>query len=269
MFVTTRARTADLAPAAQRRSRRSHFGTDSAHNRTAAWIRHAPPGDCDPALRHGAGQREPDRDGRGDEPRRPRCTTDGRARAARRRELRRARAGDGRVRRAGAAGRGPARRRGARPAAAFKDTGIAEAIVKKLKAAIDGVGSDGSARDGWRRRDAARRRAAHVPGGVPDWRRGRAAARRPEELRQRPIGVFDSGVGGLTVLHELLVPLPHEDFVYLGDTRASRTATARRRELEAFALRDRRGAARAADEAARRRVQLRHRGRAAGAARRG
>src|ERR1700752_4521572 len=33
----------------------------------------------------------------------------------------------------------------------------------------------------------------------------------------RPIGVFDSGVGGLTVLHEGLVTLPHEDFVYLGD----------------------------------------------------
>ena len=36
--------------------------------------------------------------------------------------------------------------------------------------------------------------------------------------RSRPIGVFDSGVGGLTVLHELLVQLPQEDFVYLGDT---------------------------------------------------
>jgi glutamate racemase len=34
---------------------------------------------------------------------------------------------------------------------------------------------------------------------------------------QRPIGVFDSGVGGLTVLHECLVTLPHEDFVYFGD----------------------------------------------------
>jgi glutamate racemase len=32
-----------------------------------------------------------------------------------------------------------------------------------------------------------------------------------------PIAVFDSGVGGLTVLHELLVSLPEEDFVYLGD----------------------------------------------------
>jgi glutamate racemase len=36
--------------------------------------------------------------------------------------------------------------------------------------------------------------------------------------RERPIGVFDSGVGGLTVLHELLVRLPREDFLYLGDT---------------------------------------------------
>src|SRR5215216_7485526 len=33
----------------------------------------------------------------------------------------------------------------------------------------------------------------------------------------RPIGLFDSGVGGLTVLHECLVTIPHEDFVYLGD----------------------------------------------------
>lgn len=38
------------------------------------------------------------------------------------------------------------------------------------------------------------------------------------EHRARPVGVFDSGVGGLTVLHELLVALPQEDFVYLGDT---------------------------------------------------
>jgi glutamate racemase len=33
----------------------------------------------------------------------------------------------------------------------------------------------------------------------------------------RPIGVFDSGTGGLTVLHECLVTMPHEDFLYLGD----------------------------------------------------
>lgn len=34
----------------------------------------------------------------------------------------------------------------------------------------------------------------------------------------RPIGVFDSGMGGLTVLRELRQRLPAENFVYLGDT---------------------------------------------------
>src|SRR6188472_2019056 len=33
-----------------------------------------------------------------------------------------------------------------------------------------------------------------------------------------PIAMFDSGVGGLTVLHECLISLPEEDYVYLGDT---------------------------------------------------
>ncbi len=33
-----------------------------------------------------------------------------------------------------------------------------------------------------------------------------------------PVGVFDSGVGGLTVLRALVAALPHEDFLYLGDT---------------------------------------------------
>ncbi|HEY0756050.1 MAG TPA: glutamate racemase [Ktedonobacteraceae bacterium] len=33
-----------------------------------------------------------------------------------------------------------------------------------------------------------------------------------------PIGVFDSGAGGLTILNDLRAELPHESFVYLGDT---------------------------------------------------
>jgi glutamate racemase len=32
------------------------------------------------------------------------------------------------------------------------------------------------------------------------------------------IGIFDSGIGGLTVLHAVLGALPHEDLIYLGDT---------------------------------------------------
>jgi glutamate racemase len=35
---------------------------------------------------------------------------------------------------------------------------------------------------------------------------------------RHPIGVFDSGVGGLTVLQALRRRLPHRDFIYLGDT---------------------------------------------------
>jgi glutamate racemase len=54
--------------------------------------------------------------------------------------------------------------------------------------------------------------------------------------RRRPIGVFDSGVGGLTVLHELLVTLPHEDFLYLGDTARFPYGTRDPRELQGFAL---------------------------------
>ncbi len=37
-------------------------------------------------------------------------------------------------------------------------------------------------------------------------------------MKDFPIGVFDSGVGGLTVLKALAAELPREHFVYLGDT---------------------------------------------------
>ena len=39
-----------------------------------------------------------------------------------------------------------------------------------------------------------------------------------EKLRTEPIGVFDSGVGGLSVLRELRAALPQLDFVYFGDS---------------------------------------------------
>ena len=54
--------------------------------------------------------------------------------------------------------------------------------------------------------------------------------------RTRPIGVFDSGVGGLTVLHELLVALPHENFLYLGDTARFPYGKRPAAELEAFSM---------------------------------
>ncbi|MBE6386925.1 MAG: glutamate racemase [Lentisphaerae bacterium] len=39
-----------------------------------------------------------------------------------------------------------------------------------------------------------------------------------KEHDDRPIGVFDSGIGGLTVMSELTRQLPRESIVYLGDT---------------------------------------------------
>jgi glutamate racemase len=54
--------------------------------------------------------------------------------------------------------------------------------------------------------------------------------------RDRPIAVFDSGVGGLTVLHELLVHLPQEDFVYLGDSARFPYGERAAEELEAFGM---------------------------------
>ncbi|MGO9249271.1 MAG: glutamate racemase [Solirubrobacteraceae bacterium] len=53
--------------------------------------------------------------------------------------------------------------------------------------------------------------------------------------RVRPIAVFDSGVGGLTVLHELLVRLPREDFIYLGDTARFPYGQREPAEIERFA----------------------------------
>jgi glutamate racemase len=55
----------------------------------------------------------------------------------------------------------------------------------------------------------------------------------PAEL---PVAVFDSGVGGLTVLHELLVSLPGEDYVYLGDTARFPYGERSQTELQTFAV---------------------------------
>lgn len=52
----------------------------------------------------------------------------------------------------------------------------------------------------------------------------------------KPIGVFDSGVGGLTVLRALRARLPAERFVYLGDTARLPYGTKSRASIERYAL---------------------------------
>jgi glutamate racemase len=51
-----------------------------------------------------------------------------------------------------------------------------------------------------------------------------------------PVAVFDSGVGGLTVLHELLVSLPTEDYLYLGDTARLPYGNRSPEELSGFSI---------------------------------
>ena len=64
----------------------------------------------------------------------------------------------------------------------------------------------------------------------------------------RPIGVFDSGVGGLTVLREILRRSPHESTIYLGDNARAPYGVRPDDEVRTFATE-------AADELARRDVK--------------
>ena len=53
---------------------------------------------------------------------------------------------------------------------------------------------------------------------------------------ERPIGMFDSGVGGLTVARATIDLLPHEDLVYFGDTARCPYGPRPLREVRKFAL---------------------------------
>ncbi|MEO5331762.1 MAG: glutamate racemase [Magnetococcus sp. YQC-5] len=52
----------------------------------------------------------------------------------------------------------------------------------------------------------------------------------------RPIGIFDSGVGGLTVLNALVQRFPHESFIYLGDTARVPYGTKSARTVERYVI---------------------------------
>ena len=38
-------------------------------------------------------------------------------------------------------------------------------------------------------------------------------------MEKQPIGVFDSGVGGTSILNEIVKLLPNEDYLYLADSK--------------------------------------------------
>lgn len=58
------------------------------------------------------------------------------------------------------------------------------------------------------------------------------------ELSDGAIGVFDSGVGGLTCVKELIRLMPHEDIVYLGDTARVPYGTRSRETIADYARQD-------------------------------
>ena len=55
---------------------------------------------------------------------------------------------------------------------------------------------------------------------------------------EKSIGIFDSGIGGLTVLKELCRVLPHERLVYLGDTARVPYGTKSSETIRRYALED-------------------------------
>ena len=62
-----------------------------------------------------------------------------------------------------------------------------------------------------------------------------AIGNRPSAITSLPIGIFDSGVGGLTVYRALHEELPNERFVYLGDTARVPYGTKSLRTVERYA----------------------------------
>jgi len=55
-------------------------------------------------------------------------------------------------------------------------------------------------------------------------------------MDKRPIGVFDSGVGGLTVFREIAATLPHETLIYLGDSARVPYGTKSPETIQRYAL---------------------------------
>ncbi|MBL7994998.1 glutamate racemase, partial [bacterium] len=58
----------------------------------------------------------------------------------------------------------------------------------------------------------------------------------PHTVSDQPIGIFDSGIGGLTVVKEVMRQLPNERIVYLGDTARVPYGTKSDRTIKAFTL---------------------------------
>ena len=59
-------------------------------------------------------------------------------------------------------------------------------------------------------------------------------------MDNRPIGIFDSGVGGITILKEIQKRLPNENYIYLGDTKNFPYGEKNREEIIKFIFNEQR-----------------------------
>ena len=55
---------------------------------------------------------------------------------------------------------------------------------------------------------------------------------------KKPIGIFDSGIGGLTVVKQLMELLPNEQLIYFGDTARIPYGTKSKKLIEQYAIED-------------------------------
>ena len=75
---------------------------------------------------------------------------------------------------------------------------------------------------------------------MQDWWNTKRTMKAPSNnpYNNQPIGVFDSGIGGLTVVKELIHHLPHESIIYFGDTARIPYGTKSEKTIQRFALED-------------------------------
>lgn len=56
------------------------------------------------------------------------------------------------------------------------------------------------------------------------------------ECKERPVAVFDSGVGGISVLRELIKIMPGEDYIYMGDSKNAPYGTRPKEEVRRLTI---------------------------------
>jgi len=57
-------------------------------------------------------------------------------------------------------------------------------------------------------------------------------------MSNKPIGIFDSGLGGLTAINEIKRLMPNEDYIYFGDTARIPYGTRSKEVIKKYSMQD-------------------------------